>query len=238
MHGWVGEWMRGQKVGHEKGIEVEGFTFSSSLIRLRWIVPSCPYPQLLSCQRLSPVREHTTAEAFWDSPLNTWIPAPSPTVLTPGLTGTLRPSSWFPFSFLALVALPSHPPPQGSHPSSTPCPRPALSSPPSLLPSLDLSPKRPWLPCFTAAVQFSPSVVSDSLRPHGLQLARPPCPSLTPGACSNSCPSSRWCHPSHPLSSSSPAAFNLSQHQGLFQGVSPSHQVARVLEFQLQHQSF
>ena len=43
--------------------------------------------------------------------------------------------------------------------------------------------------------------------------------------------------PSHPLSSPSPPAFNLSQHQGLFQGVSSSHQVAKVLEFQLQHQS-
>ena len=43
--------------------------------------------------------------------------------------------------------------------------------------------------------------------------------------------------PSHPLSSPSPAAFNLSQHQDLFQGVSSSHQVAKVLEFQLQHQS-
>ena len=44
--------------------------------------------------------------------------------------------------------------------------------------------------------------------------------------------------PSHPLSSSSPPAFNLSQHQGLFQWVSSSYQVAKVLEFQLQHQSF
>ena len=43
---------------------------------------------------------------------------------------------------------------------------------------------------------------------------------------------------SHPLSSPSPPAFNLSQHQGLFQGVSSSHQVVKVLEFQLQHQSF
>ena len=43
--------------------------------------------------------------------------------------------------------------------------------------------------------------------------------------------------PSHPLSSPSPA-FNLSQHQGLFQSVSSSHQVAKVLEFQLQHHSF
>ena len=45
------------------------------------------------------------------------------------------------------------------------------------------------------SVQFSHSVVSDSSQRHGLQHARPPCPSPTPGACSNSCPSSRWCHP-------------------------------------------
>ena len=44
--------------------------------------------------------------------------------------------------------------------------------------------------------------------------------------------------PSHPLSSPSPPAFNLSQHQGLFQSVSSLHQVAKVLELQLQHQSF
>ena len=44
--------------------------------------------------------------------------------------------------------------------------------------------------------------------------------------------------PSHPLLSPSPPPFNLSQHQGLFQGVSSLHQVAKVLEFQLQHQSF
>ena len=44
------------------------------------------------------------------------------------------------------------------------------------------------------SVQFSHSVVSDSLWPHGLQHARLPCPSPTPRVCSNSCPSSRWCH--------------------------------------------
>ena len=43
-------------------------------------------------------------------------------------------------------------------------------------------------------MKFS-SVVSDSLQPHGLQHARPPCPSPTPGAYSNSCPLHRWCHP-------------------------------------------
>ena len=45
------------------------------------------------------------------------------------------------------------------------------------------------------SVQFSCSAVSDSLRPHGLQHARLPCPSPTPGAYSNSCPSSQQCHP-------------------------------------------
>ena len=45
------------------------------------------------------------------------------------------------------------------------------------------------------SVQFIHSVVSNSLWPQGLQHARLPCPSPTPGACSNSCPSSRWCHP-------------------------------------------
>ena len=45
------------------------------------------------------------------------------------------------------------------------------------------------------SIQFSRSVVSDSLWPHGLQLARPPCPSPTPGVYSDSYPLSRWCHP-------------------------------------------
>ena len=44
-------------------------------------------------------------------------------------------------------------------------------------------------------VQFSGSVTSDSLQPHGLQHTRPPCPSPTPRACSNSHPLSQWCHP-------------------------------------------
>jgi len=46
-----------------------------------------------------------------------------------------------------------------------------------------------------SSVQFSRSVVSDSLRPHELQHARPPCPSPTPRVHSDSCPSSQWCHP-------------------------------------------
>ena len=48
---------------------------------------------------------------------------------------------------------------------------------------------------YTKHYQFSYSVMSNSLQPHGLQHNGLPCPSPTPGACSNSCPSSRWCHP-------------------------------------------
>ena len=52
-----------------------------------------------------------------------------------------------------------------------------------------------WPDLTPILVQFSWSVMSDSLWPHGLQHARPPCPSPTPRAYSNSCPSSQWCHP-------------------------------------------
>ena len=48
---------------------------------------------------------------------------------------------------------------------------------------------------YFTSVQFSNSVMSDSLRPHGLQHTRPPCPSPTPRACPNSCPLSQWYHP-------------------------------------------
>ena len=53
----------------------------------------------------------------------------------------------------------------------------------------------PGLECKFSSVQFSSSVVSDSLKPHELQHARPPCPSQTPRVYPNSCPLSRWCHP-------------------------------------------
>ena len=189
-----------------------------------------------------------------------------------------------------------------------------------------------------SSVQFSHSVMSNSLRPLELHHSGPPCPSPTLRVYSNSCPLSRWCHsaisssvvpfsscpqslpasesfpmsqlftwgsqsigvsaltsflpkksqqdswvqfssvaqscpipcdpmncttsglpvhhqlpeftqthvhrvddaiqPSHPLSSPSPPAPNPSQHQGLFRWVNSSHEVGKVLEFQLQHQSF
>ena len=89
------------------------------------------------------------------------------------------------------------------------------------------------------SVQFSRSVVSDSLRPHESQHARPPCPSLTPRVHSDLCPSSQWCHPAI---SSSVIPFsscpNPSQHQSLFQWVNSLHEVAKVREFRLSHHSF
>ena len=52
-----------------------------------------------------------------------------------------------------------------------------------------------WCVCIISLVQFSCSVVSDLLWPHGLKHARPPCPSPAPRVHSNSCPLSQWCHP-------------------------------------------
>ena len=82
--------------------------------------------------------------------------------------------------------------------------------------------------------QFSHSVVCDCLKPHEPPHSRPPCPSPTPGVHLNSHPFSWWCHWTIsasvvPFSS----VLNLPQNQGLFQWVSSSHVMAKVLEFQL-----
>ena len=79
---------------------------------------------------------------------------------------------------------------------------------------------------FLSSVQFSCSVVSDSLRPHELQHARPPCPSPTPGVHPNPCPLSHWCHPTIlssvvPFSScpqSFPASGSFQMHQFFVSG--------------------
>ena len=85
---------------------------------------------------------------------------------------------------------------------------------------------------YIQSVQFSRSVTSDFLQPHGLQNATPPCLSPTPGAYSTHV---HWVtdaiQPSHLLSSPSPPAFNLSQHQGLFQWVNSLHQITKVGSF-------
>ena len=83
--------------------------------------------------------------------------------------------------------------------------------------------------------------MSHSLRPHGRQCTRLPCPSVSPGVCSNSCPLSRWCHPtisSSVVSFSSHLQSFPASGDGLFKWVSSLHQVAKVLKFQLQYQSF
>ena len=78
-----------------------------------------------------------------------------------------------------------------------------------------------------------------ALWPHGLQHARLPCPSQSLRVCLNSCPLSWWYHPIISFAAApSPPVFNLSQHQVLSQWVSSLHQVAKVLWFQFQHQSF
>ena len=98
-----------------------------------------------------------------------------------------------------------------------------------------------WNKChpYWPSVQFSHSVVSDSLWPHELEHTGPPCPSPTPEFNQSDVHQvGDAIQPSHPLSSPFPPAPNPSQHQGLFKWVSSSHQVAKELEFQLQHQSF
>ena len=92
-----------------------------------------------------------------------------------------------------------------------------------------------------ASVQFSHSVMSDCSRPHESQHAMLPCPSPTPGVYSNSCPSSRWCHPtisssvvsfsSCPQSLQASRSFPMSQHfswGGQSNGVSASASVLPV----------
>ena len=89
-----------------------------------------------------------------------------------------------------------------------------------------------------SSVQFS-SVMSDSLRSHESQHARPPCPSPTLGVHPNSCPSSQWCHPAISSSvitfSSCPQSFPASESFPMSQLFTSGGQ---ILEFQLQHQSF
>ena len=95
-----------------------------------------------------------------------------------------------------------------------------------------------WLNSWCMVSQSVRSVTQScpTLRPHESQHARPPCLSPTPGVYSNSCPMGRWCHPAI---SSSVIPFSCCPQSlpasGSFQWVNSSHQVAKVLEFQLQH---
>ena len=105
---------------------------------------------------------------------------------------------------------------------------------PVFLNQMSINWKFPW-----PSLQFSHSVVFDSLQPHGLLHARPPCPSPTPRVYWNSCPLSQWCHPN--ISSSAvPFSSHLQSFpaSGSFQMSQFFHQVAKILEFQHQYQSF
>ena len=104
---------------------------------------------------------------------------------------------------------------------------------------------------YSCSVQMSHSVLSDSLRPHGLQHARPLCPSWTPGVYSNSCPLSQWCHPTIsssviPFSSylqSFPASGSLQISQLFASGgqsigsfsfnISPSNEYSGLISFRM-----
>ena len=104
---------------------------------------------------------------------------------------------------------------------------------------------------FVSSVQFSRSVVSNSLWSHGLQHTRLPCPSPTPGANSNSQPSSRWCHPTIsssvvPFSSclQSFLAFRVFSNESVLHirwpkywsfsfSISPSHEYSELISFRM-----
>ena len=105
-----------------------------------------------------------------------------------------------------------------------------------------------FAPLGFSSVQFSHSVMSDSLRLHGLQHTRFPCPSPTPGAYSNSCPLNRWCHPtisasvipvsfrlqSFPASGSFPMSrLFASSGQSIGASASPSNEYSALISYKI-----
>ena len=103
-----------------------------------------------------------------------------------------------------------------------------------------------WFSVFISVSQFSRSVMSDSLWPHELQHARPPCPSPTPRLHPNPCPLSRWCHPtmsssvvpfsSHPHTFPASGTFQMSQlfaWGGQSIGVSASNEHSGLISFRM-----
>ena len=91
---------------------------------------------------------------------------------------------------------------------------------------------------YIALLLFSQSVVSNSLWSHGLQASGLPCPSSSPGACSQSCPLSQWCHSTISSSIIPISCLQSFPASGFFLMSHSSHQEAKVLQIQLQHQSF
>ena len=102
-----------------------------------------------------------------------------------------------------------------------------------------------------SSVQFSRSVMSDSLQPHGQQHTKPPCPSSMPGVYSNSCPTSRWCYPtisssvipfsSHLQSFPTTGSFQMSQffcirwpkYWSFSFSISPSNEYSGLISFRM-----
>ena len=82
-----------------------------------------------------------------------------------------------------------------------------------------------WLKCL---LLFSPSVLPDSLQPHGLQHARLPCPSLPPGISSNSCPLSQWCYPTISSCADLSEKIPPQQHPDMFDQISAYHSLANL----------
>ena len=121
--------------------------------------------------------------------------------------------------------------------------------PPGDLPNQGIEPMSPMSSAFSS-IQFSHSVVSDSLQSHELQHIKLPCPSPTPRACSNSCPLSQWCHPtisspvipfssclqSFPESGSFPMSqiFTSGGQSGSFRfSISPSNDYSELISFMI-----
>ena len=112
-----------------------------------------------------------------------------------------------------------------------------------MLPHSSLLHPKPWKPlilllsqcCFCSITKSSPTLCDPmDCRMQSMFL----CPSISPQICWNSCSLSQWCYLTFSSSATpSPFAFSLSQHQGLFQWIGTLHQVAKVLELQLRHQS-
>ena len=90
--------------------------------------------------------------------------------------------------------------------------------------------------CVCVSVQFNYSVMSYSLQPHGLWHARLPCPTPTPRACSNSCSSSRWCHPtisSSVVPFSSSLHFRWPKYWSFSFSISPSNACSALISFRI-----
>ena len=179
---------------------------------LRWSEASCSPFQSIPC--------HEPSEWSWPS-------FPCQPLLRPGLVSS--PWHWLPFSDLPLFLNflkcswgHSKPCKRWSHSFSS-CSSPTLHPTPIPHPVYSLLNRSSKSVGNKPSVQFSHSVVSDSLWLHGLQHARLPCPSPTPRACSNSCPSNRWCYPTISSSvvtfcsclQSSPASRSLPMNQFL-----------------------